>query len=174
MVDASQSARDAAADDCEICPACNGSGEGVADTVCGFCGGSGGVPVAVALGFDRMPNIVEVEEVDRTAYLAMNMLPEFDRADVLAGNWDKVTGLQAFAAHRIAAEQRGHARAEAERAALVAEVARLRVALDTVANVEFPSMPAEVVSILRRDTARAARAALSASLRAQEEHFNGQ
>ena len=47
--------------------------------------------------------MVEVRQEDREAYLAMNMLPEFDAADVRAGLWDKVTGLQAFARHRIAA-----------------------------------------------------------------------
>ena len=47
--------------------------------------------------------MVEVTQEDREAYLAMNMLPEFDAADVRAGLWDKVTGLQAFARHRIAA-----------------------------------------------------------------------
>lgn len=46
---------------------------------------------------------VEVTQEDREAYLAMNMLPEFDAADVRAGLWDKVTGLQAFARHRIEA-----------------------------------------------------------------------
>ena len=48
--------------------------------------------------------MVEVTQEDREAYLAMNMRPEFDAADVRAGLWDKVTGLQAFARHRIAAE----------------------------------------------------------------------
>ena len=48
--------------------------------------------------------MVEVRQEDREAYLAMSMLPEFDAADVRAGLWDKVTGLQAFARHRIAAE----------------------------------------------------------------------
>jgi DnaJ-class molecular chaperone len=38
-------------DDPAICPACNGSGYGVADQYCGFCGGSGGVPVWVAERF---------------------------------------------------------------------------------------------------------------------------
>tara|TARA_B100000378_G_scaffold123871_1_gene99968 strand:- start:2807 stop:3136 length:330 start_codon:yes stop_codon:yes gene_type:complete len=55
---------------------------------------------------------VEVTQEDREAYLAMNMLPEFDAADVRAGLWDKVTGLQAFARHRIEAT-----RAAAERIA---------------------------------------------------------
>jgi hypothetical protein len=47
------------ADDCAICPACSGSGEAVADTICGFCGGSGGVPVAVAASFHytQIPNL---------------------------------------------------------------------------------------------------------------------
>ena len=60
--------------------------------------------------------MVEVTQEDREAYLAMNMLPEFDAADVRAGLWDKVTGLQAFARHRIAAEN-----AALERAAKVAD-----------------------------------------------------
>lgn len=38
-------------DDTAICPACDGSGFGVADTECGFCGGCGGVPLAVAQAF---------------------------------------------------------------------------------------------------------------------------
>lgn len=62
--------------------------------------------------------MVEVTQEDREAYLAMNMLPEFDAADVRAGLWDKVTGLQAFARHRIAAEN-----AALERAAGVAYAA---------------------------------------------------
>jgi hypothetical protein len=35
-------------DDTAICPACDGSGFGVADTMCGYCGGCGGVPLAAA------------------------------------------------------------------------------------------------------------------------------
>jgi DnaJ-class molecular chaperone len=35
-------------DDIAICPACDGSGFGVADTFCGYCGGSGGVPPVAA------------------------------------------------------------------------------------------------------------------------------
>lgn len=62
---------------------------------------------------------VDVTQADREAYLAMNMLPEFDAADVRAGLWDKVTGLQAFARHRIQA-----VRDQAD------EIARLREALD--------------------------------------------
>jgi len=50
---------------------------------------------------------VEVKEVDREAYLAMSMLPEFDAADVRAGRWDKTTGMQAFARHREAARIEG-------------------------------------------------------------------
>ena len=61
---------------------------------------------------------VDVTQADREAYLAMNMLPEFDAADVRAGLWDKVTGLQAFARHRIQA-----VRDQAD------EIARLREAL---------------------------------------------
>lgn len=44
--------------------------------------------------------IVAVTEADREAYLSLNMLPGFDAADVRAGRWDKVAGLQAFARHR--------------------------------------------------------------------------
>lgn len=40
-------------DDCAICPACNGSGVGAADTYCGFCGGNGGVPIAAAQRFEN-------------------------------------------------------------------------------------------------------------------------
>ena len=46
--------------------------------------------------------IVAVTEADRKAYLSLNMLPELDAADVRAGRWDKVAGLQAFARHRAA------------------------------------------------------------------------
>lgn len=36
----------------DICPNCDGSGEGVADTVCNLCNGLGGVPVTVdAVGY---------------------------------------------------------------------------------------------------------------------------
>lgn len=56
----------------------------------------------------------EVTDADRFAYLSLNMLPEFDRVDVLDGRWDKATGIQAFAAHRTASEQRGYDRAIAE------------------------------------------------------------
>jgi len=66
---------------------------------------------------------VDVTQADREAYLAMNMLPEFDAADVRAGLWDKVTGLQAFARHRIQA-----VRDQAD------EIARLREALETIAR----------------------------------------
>lgn len=38
-----------------------------------------------------------VSQEAREAYLSMNMLPEFDAADVRAGRWDNTTGLQAFA-----------------------------------------------------------------------------
>jgi len=48
------------------------------------------------------PGDVEVAHADRVAYLSLNMLPEFDRVDVLAGRWDGTTGVQAFARHRIA------------------------------------------------------------------------
>lgn len=48
-----------------------------------------------------------VTEADREAYLALNMLPEKYAEAIRAGEWDEVTGLQAFARHREAAEQRG-------------------------------------------------------------------
>lgn len=51
--------------------------------------------------------MVEVTEADRRAYLSLNMLPEFDQVDVLAGRWDNVTGIQAFASHRQAGVQQG-------------------------------------------------------------------
>ena len=51
--------------------------------------------------------MVEVTEDDRRAYLSLNMLPEFDQVDVLAGRWDNVTGIQAFARHRQAGVQQG-------------------------------------------------------------------
>jgi DnaJ-class molecular chaperone len=35
-------------DDTTICPQCDGSGVGVADTKCSFCGGCGGVSHAAA------------------------------------------------------------------------------------------------------------------------------
>jgi len=40
-------------DDTCICPACDGSGYGVASTECGFCGGSGGVPFSALKAFDE-------------------------------------------------------------------------------------------------------------------------
>lgn len=71
---------------------------------------------------------VDVTQADREAYLAMNMLPEFDAADVRAGLWDKVTGLQAFARHRIQAvrDQADEiARLREERRGLVEALANL-------------------------------------------------
>lgn len=55
---------------------------------------------------------------DRKAYLSLNMLPKRFTAAILAGHWDGVSELQAFARHRIlvAAEQRGR---EQERARVV-------------------------------------------------------
>ena len=47
----------------------------------------------------------EPTQADREAYLSLNMLPEFDAADVRAGRWDHITGVQAFARHRQATEQ---------------------------------------------------------------------
>lgn len=69
-----------------------------------------GEPVADAGG---------VTQADREAYLAMNMLPEFDAADVRAGLWDKVTGVQAFKSHRLQS-------VAAATAAKDAEIARLK------------------------------------------------
>lgn len=40
-------------DDMSICPACDGSGVGVADTQCGLCAGCGGVPSAHAQALAR-------------------------------------------------------------------------------------------------------------------------
>lgn len=53
-------------DDTAICPACNGSGFGVADTQCGFCGGCGGVPLAAEQSFrsttpETKPDLLPVE-----------------------------------------------------------------------------------------------------------------
>lgn len=62
------------------------------------------------------PNEVTAE--DREAYLSMNMLPEFDAADVRAGLWDKVTGIQAFARHRLTQSAADRAEIERLRAAL--------------------------------------------------------
>ena len=56
-----------------------------------------------------MTDPITVIDVDREAYLELNMLPEFDAIDVRDGRWDNVTGLRAFARHRLA-----------ERAAVVA------------------------------------------------------
>lgn len=66
-----------------------------------------------------------VTQADREAYLSLSMLPEFDAADVRAGLWDRTTGLQAFAAHRIAA---------LEEAAKVAEGAAPESNAGSVAN----------------------------------------
>lgn len=38
-------------DDTAICPACDGSGFSSGEAMCGFCGGCGGVPIAVAQRF---------------------------------------------------------------------------------------------------------------------------
>lgn len=50
----------------------------------------------------------------REAYLSMNMLPEFDAADVRAGRWDKATGLQAFARFEAETLERAAKVADAE------------------------------------------------------------
>lgn len=48
------------------------------------------------------PAPVEVTPADHEAYLALSMLPEKYAADVRAGRWDEVTGMQVLARHRIA------------------------------------------------------------------------
>lgn len=53
-----------------------------------------------------MTDPVIVTDADREAYLESNMLPEFDAIDVRAGHWDGVTGLRAFARHRLAERAR--------------------------------------------------------------------
>ena len=52
-------------DDTAICPACNGSGFGVADTYCGFCGGCGGVPLAAAQQFYSVRALTKDETHDK-------------------------------------------------------------------------------------------------------------
>ncbi len=47
-----------------------------------------------------------VTDADREAYLSLNTLPAKYRDAVMAGEWDKTTGVQAFARHRHQAEQR--------------------------------------------------------------------
>lgn len=54
-----------------------------------------------------MTDPIPVSQRAREAYLSMNMLPEFDAADVRAGLWDKVTGIQAFARLEAAAYNDG-------------------------------------------------------------------
>jgi hypothetical protein len=63
-----------------------------------------------------------VTDADREAYLAMSMLPEFDAADVRAGLWDKVTGVQAFACHRLHSVAAATAAKDAEIAELAEAV----------------------------------------------------
>lgn len=48
-----------------------------------------------------------VTGADRERYLSLNTLPAKYRDAVMAGEWDKTTGVQALAAHRTQAEQRG-------------------------------------------------------------------
>ena len=66
-----------------------------------------------------------VSQEARDAYLSMNMLPEFDAADVRAGRWDNTTGLQAFAKFEQSIRQ------SAERG----EVDRLRSELNKVRGI---------------------------------------
>jgi len=88
--------------------------------------------------------MIEVTQADREAYLAMNMLPEFDAADVRAGLWDKVTGLQAFARHRIAAHAEGYAAAKAEGWQPIATAPRDGTTIDVWVGGEFPRRIADV------------------------------
>lgn len=60
---------------------------------------------------------IEVAQADRLAYLSLNNLPQEYRDYVLAGEWDHVTSVQAFARHRQAAEA---AAIEVDRASLIA------------------------------------------------------
>lgn len=66
-----------------------------------------------------------VTDADREAYLSLNTLPAKYRDAVMAGEWDKTTGVQAFARHRHQAEQRG-GEAGAMREALEALVKEFR------------------------------------------------
>lgn len=45
--------------------------------------------------------IVRVTPTDRDAYLSLNNVGAIYRAQIVAGEWDTVTGMQAFARHRI-------------------------------------------------------------------------
>lgn len=83
--------------------------------------------------------MLKIEQVDREAaaycYLALEGPPYSpkDLAEAEAhqrGDYDAHVAVKAFASHRIAAEQRGHAQGAAERAELVAEVGRYRGALE--------------------------------------------
>lgn len=98
-----------------------------------------------------------VTDADREAYLAMNILPEFDAADVRAGLWDKVTGVQAFAAHRLQS-------VAAATAAKDAEVARLRKALGKISDgrtIRFTGSEHHNRPLRDKDAQVIARAALS-------------
>ena len=53
-----------------------------------------------------------VNDADREAYLAFNMLPAILAADVRAGKWDELTGLQIIARHREQAILAAHTRAK--------------------------------------------------------------
>ena len=66
-----------ATDAVATCPACNGSGFSVAD-YCGFCGGSGGVPVAVAEKFDRASPSTDAGDpvAEVTSYFALALTAE--------------------------------------------------------------------------------------------------
>lgn len=99
-------------DDTAICPACDGSGSGVADTSCGFCGGGGGVPLSAAQDFENKRRImtarpefgdaIAVIQADRDA--AWPFRPEgygpLDKPSWDAGVYDGCRHIQAFARHR--------------------------------------------------------------------------
>jgi len=79
----------------------------------------------------------DVTPEDRTAawdFRRFHCLPDSQmRYRWFAGWYDRLSegkAIQVLAAHRIAAEQRGHARGEAERAALDTEITRLTSALE--------------------------------------------
>ena len=92
------------------------------------------------------PQTPSVTQADREAYLSLNNLPEFDRADVLRGLWDNTTGVQAFARHRSQSE--------------AATITELVEALDNLANAaratfrfSSPWMLAEADKVLARHKA---------------------
>ncbi len=98
--------------------------------------------------------MLKIEQVDREAaaycYLALEGPPYSpkDLAEAEAhqrGEYDAHEAVKAFAAHRIAAHQRGLAQGAAERAELVAEVGRLRAMM---AAKPWPPTEAELRGML--------------------------